>query len=76
MATDDPAGTDPRSCRVPCVRCLDRSLAIEEHLACPYCFGGAADVASMQRSRFCDFDAKRDPVVFGFPATHGRHRAA
>ncbi len=45
---------------------------MSEHLACPYCYGRARDVESGDYDRFCDFDAERDPIQFGFPGTHGR----
>jgi hypothetical protein len=55
-------------------RRLERKLPVREHLACPYCDGREADVRSADHARFCDFEKGRDPIVFGFPDTHGRHR--
>jgi hypothetical protein len=64
---------DKGSLRVPCRRqAVERSL--REHLACPYCFGTAADVRTHDHARFCDFDPKRDPIAFGFPDRLGRYR--
>lgn len=49
---------------------VDRS--VDEHLACPYCFGKAKDVAKGDRACFCDFQPGVDPVCFGFPEGAGR----
>jgi len=59
--------------RVHCPR-IERLRVLDEHLSCPYCFGHREDVASGERSRFCDFDRARDPVVFGFPENTSRLR--
>lgn len=58
---------------VHCPR-IDRPLSVEEHLACPYCFGGEKDVREGERECFCDFDKSKDPVNFGFPEDTGRYR--
>jgi hypothetical protein len=55
-------------------RRLRRRLPDRDHLACPYCFGREQDVRSADHDRFCDFEEGKDPVVFGFPETHGRHQ--
>lgn len=47
--------------------------AVREHLTCPYCFGRTADVLTADPRCFCDWDAGHDPLIYGFPATHGRH---
>ena len=52
---------------------LDRPLPVEEHLACPYCYGAESDVAQGARECFCDFEKGKDPVSFGFPEDHGRY---
>lgn len=40
----------------------------EEHLRCPYCFGGRREaVEGGDRQEFCDFNPEKDPVAFGFP---------
>lgn len=59
---------------VHCPR-LARPRTTQEHAECPYCFGKASEVAPGERARFCDFDASRDPVTFGFPDGLSRHRA-
>ena len=46
----------------------------DEHRACPYCFGKAAQVHSGDRRSFCDYDAEKDPPVFGFPEGSSRLR--
>ena len=56
---------------VHCVR-LDAMRLPAEHLRCSYCFGRDAEIRAGLHRRFCDFDAERDPVSFGFPSSHGR----
>lgn len=51
---------------VPCRR-LDAAFTVAEHRDCPYCVGGAADVATGDHARFCTFRPGVDPVCFGFP---------
>lgn len=57
--------------RVQCRR-VDQARTVEEHRSCPYCFGRAADVASGERPRFCDYQPGADPVTFGFPPGSSR----
>jgi hypothetical protein len=63
-----------KAARVPCRR-LTVERTVDDHRRCPYCFGRAEDVASGKHARFCDFDAERDPIVFGFPTRFGRYAA-
>jgi hypothetical protein len=58
---------------VHCPR-VERPLSVEEHLACPYCYGGEQEVREGGRECFCDFDKAKDPVHFGFPEDQGRYR--
>ncbi|MBI4957698.1 MAG: hypothetical protein HY908_37170 [Myxococcales bacterium] len=45
-----------------------------EHLECPYCFGKKREVVEGgDRKQFCDYDAKTDPVTFGFPEGTSRN---
>lgn len=62
--------------RLPRVACRRQSVerSVREHLACPYCFGSAADVRTRDHARFCDFDPERDPIAFGFPEQLRRYR--
>jgi len=39
---------------------------------CPYCFGDNSEAATADRSTFCDFHPRRDPVHFGFPGGDSR----
>ncbi len=71
MGTDD-QDRDPTVTLVWCHR-LERRLPVDEHAACLYCFGRKSDIAPHHREHFCDFDSTKDPTVFGFPPTHGRH---
>ncbi len=71
----------PKAPRKPAVarglvfcRRLEKRLPEGEHLECPYCYGRLDDVRSTRHERFCDFQRGEDPIVFGFPATHGRHQ--
>jgi hypothetical protein len=42
-------------------------LTPEQHLQCPYCLGDEERLARGQYAGFCDYDAKKDPISFGFP---------
>jgi len=55
-------------------RRLQKRLPEQEHLECPYCYGRVDDVRSKEHERFCDFQPGEDPIVYGFPTTHGRHQ--
>lgn len=63
---DERKGGAPEGDLVTCCR-LGTSRTVAEHLSCPYCFGAAGEVASGDRSRFCDFDPDHDATIFGFP---------
>lgn len=69
------SGPGPKDSLVPCRR-TGRVREIPEHVACPYCFGRAEDVASGDHARFCDFRPGVDPIAFGFPETYGRYQQA
>jgi len=47
-------------------------MPVDDHRACPYCFGDATQIRSGAHACFCDYEAGTDPVCFGFPATFGR----
>jgi len=64
--------TDEGSGEAVLCRRLGELLSVSEHVACPYCFGRSAEVESQEHGRFCDYDAARDPIVFGFPDSFGR----
>jgi hypothetical protein len=58
--------TQPEN-RVHCWR-VGRSLPADEHRECPYCFGRDGEkVEAGEHKGFCDYDAEKDPIVFGFP---------
>ncbi len=59
--------------RIHCPR-IEQLRVVQDHLACPYCHGRAADVASADHGRFCDYDPLADPVVYGFPSRCSRLR--
>jgi len=59
--------------RVPCRR-LEAQPCVEEHLACPYCFGSLEDVETGDHARFCDFEPGKDAISFGFPEGFFEHR--
>lgn len=65
------AGNDPAA--VFCRR-VQRMLPVTEHSQCVYCYGGIDEIRSQDHERFCDFQSGEDPIVYGFPATHGRHQ--
>ncbi len=45
-----------------------RALPADEHRECPYCYGRAdGEVEGGEHAQFCDYDAEKDPVVYGFP---------
>jgi hypothetical protein len=48
-------------------RRLGRSLPVEEHVKCLYCFGQAGEILTGDHAKFCDFDPEKDPIHFGFP---------
>jgi hypothetical protein len=64
MSRTDQASEPSR--HVVCRR-LNAERSSEEHLACAYCFGKAADVAAGDKARFCDYQPGVDPICFGFP---------
>ena len=55
--------------RLKDLRCrrTGQRLTPDEHLACPYCFGDEKSLVRGRYYRFCDYDAKKDPISFGFP---------
>ena len=61
--TADAKGMDER---VVCPR-IAGPRTVEDHLECRYCWGAAAAVRDGDRRRFCDSEAGRDPLCFGFP---------
>lgn len=69
--------TETTSSAEPELQCrrVERSYRVEEHLRCPYCFGKREDIRAGHYECFCDFEPGVDPIVFGFPETHGRWRA-
>ncbi|MFO1078600.1 MAG: hypothetical protein U1E73_12825 [Planctomycetota bacterium] len=62
----------PEPCRVFCRR-LERTLPVDEHAECPYCFGKAKEIATGQHEQFCDFRPGKDPIQFGFPPDSSRN---
>lgn len=60
----------------PSVHCprIGCARTVQEHAECPYCYGKESDIAPGDRARFCDYDAKKDPVTFGFPPEASRFR--
>jgi hypothetical protein len=52
-------------------RRVERPLAVEEHVDCPYCYGKKNDVQTTEHRQFCDFEPGKDPIHFGFPDTYG-----
>lgn len=73
-ATSPPPRTPPAAgeARVHCRR-VEAEYSVTEHRDCPYCFGAAADVATGEHKRFCDFKPGKDPIAFGFPDDQGRY---
>lgn len=51
---------------------IDGARTVEDHLACRYCFGTAAEVATGRRPAFCNYEPGVDPICFGFPETSSR----
>ena len=54
-------------------RRLQHTLPVAEHVDCPYCFGGKAKVEGGRHPDFCDYDASKDPINFGFPPDSSRN---
>jgi hypothetical protein len=53
-----------------------RMYTVAEHVVCPYCSGEAETIErGGDYSEFCEFDAKSDPVNFGFPDDTSRVRS-
>lgn len=68
MRPIDPTASTARPAeKAPHCPRLGAPRTVAEHLDCPYCHGRAADVEGGDRACFCDYDPKRDPVVYGFP---------
>lgn len=55
-------------------RRLGQPLSVTEHKSCSYCHGRESDIRSHDHARFCDYDPDKDPLIFGFPDSHGRHQ--
>ena len=54
----------------------DRDKPVADLLSCPYCRTRRPTVvAAGDRQVFCDYDAARDPIVFGFPDGSSRYRS-
>ena len=70
MADEQRADTQG-SLTVMCRR-LGHARDVQEHVSCPYCYGLAEEVGTGEHDRFCDYDAERDPILFGFPDDKGR----
>ena len=68
MSGEDESNPTPilRLMELRCRR-LDRMVDLDEHESCPYCFGYRREIASGRYETFCDWQAARDPVQFGFP---------
>lgn len=66
LKEDDQARTPAIEPLVHCPR-LERPRTVAQHCRCVYCFGGEQDIRGGNRATFCDFQAGRDPIVFGFP---------
>jgi hypothetical protein len=48
---------------------------VAEHAACPYCWGKVEDIGrGAPYAAFCDYDAARDPIHFGFRLDSSRYR--
>jgi hypothetical protein len=69
----NPAGR-PRL-RIVAVKCPRTGCmrTIEQHRACPYCFGTVGDILAVDRRRFCDYQPRVDAVCFGFPEAMTRY---
>ncbi len=57
----------PSTERVVRCRRINAYRTVDAHTTCPYCFGEEAEILSEQYERFCSFDPKVDPIVYGFP---------
>ncbi len=63
---DTTSGAGIRLVRLRCRR-TGRWLSPQQHLACPYCLGEEDALSHGRYAGFCDYDARKDPVSFGFP---------
>jgi len=55
---------------------LEKTLPVDEHADCPFCFGKKPQIAKADHGDFCDFKPGSDPVNFGFPTDATRNRTA
>ncbi|MCC6669888.1 MAG: hypothetical protein IT458_02420 [Planctomycetes bacterium] len=63
---------DKPAARIYCRR-VQRDLPVQEHGACPYCFGARQQIRTGEHGEFCDYHPDKDPVNFGFPPDSSRN---
>jgi len=68
--THSTADDSKRHLKLKELRCrrTGQMYTVEEHVVCPYCSGEAETIErGGDYSEFCEFEAGRDPIHFGFP---------